>query len=47
MNAGRASDRDISGGSTGDPLIDNNSFQKEGRATFSKTMLPFNYVVGA
>jgi hypothetical protein len=35
MNAGRAFDRDVSRGSTGDPMIDNIRFRKEGRADFS------------
>jgi hypothetical protein len=34
MNAGRAFDRDISRGSTGDPMIDDIWFRKKGRLNF-------------
>ena len=39
INAGRAFDRDMLRGSTGDPLIDESSSRNEGRFYFSKSVL--------
>lgn len=40
MNAGRAFDRDMLGGSTGDMLIDNNRFRKGDLASAILSMRP-------